>query len=155
MTFNHPYLSVANDNGSGILNAARLDPGDDWSAAGLLKLVIGSSPARGAHLEVVAVQPIEGAAVKVYNSKAADHHTYVVEVVDGRFTPIPINRSDRCETGGPRLRHILERGAGCCERAALAGVGLEAADDDVAVVRIELDQARGAAGLFRRDQRGA
>ena len=78
VTHNHPYLRAANDNGPGILNAVRLDPGGDWSAAGLLRPGDKVQSGKGAHLEVVAVEPVEGAAVKVYNFEVADHHTYAV-----------------------------------------------------------------------------
>lgn len=71
-----------------------------------------------------------------------------------RCAPRP-RRSSRIQTDGPPRRHILERLAGSCELGAFAAVGLEAADDDVAVVPVEFDQARGAAGLLGRDQLGA
>ena len=106
VTHNHPYLRAANDNsvgaadsrsalegreaigahGPGILNAVRLDPGGDWSAAGLLQPGDKVQSGKGAHLEVVAVEPVEGVAVKVYNLEVADHHTYAVgELVNGPF----------------------------------------------------------------------
>ena len=72
VTQNHPYLRAANDSlvgvtdsrsalegreaigahGPGILNAVRLDPGGDWSAAGLLKPGDKVQSGKGAHLEV-------------------------------------------------------------------------------------------------------
>ena len=78
VTQNHPYLRAANDNGPGILNAVRLDPGGDWSAAGLLRPGDRVQSGKGAHLEVISVEPVEGAAAKVYNFEVADHHTYAV-----------------------------------------------------------------------------
>ncbi len=115
VTQSHPYLRAANDalvgagdsrfppegraaigaHGTGILGAVRLDPGGDWSAAGLLKpgdrVQSGRAPVarapigegvdrqrqqNAAHLEVVSVEPVEVPAAKVYNLEVADHHTY-------------------------------------------------------------------------------
>ena len=97
VTHNHPYLRAANDNGPGILNAVRLDPGGDWSAAGLLRPGDRVQSGRGAHLEVIAVEPVAGLAAKVYNFEVADHHTYAIGELQAwahnagpkRMTPIP------------------------------------------------------------------
>lgn len=78
VTHNHPYLRAANDNSPGILNAVKLDPGGDWSAAGLLKPGDRVQSAIGAHVEVVSVEPVEGLTPQVYNLEVADHHTYAV-----------------------------------------------------------------------------
>ena len=97
VTQNHPYLRAANDNGPGILNAVRLDPGGDWSAAGMLRPGDRVQSGKGAYLEVVAVEPVEGLAAKVYNFEVADHHTYAVgdleawahNASDGRPSAVP------------------------------------------------------------------
>ena len=62
--------------------------------------------------------------------------------------------ADLCREGNPTMRcfNILEHFACCRELGTLAGEGLEAAHDDVAVNRIELDQACHAAGFLGSNQ---
>ncbi len=101
VTANHPYLRAANDNDGDFLNLVALDPGGDWTAAGLFEVGDKVQAGISETLEVVKVEKVDlsqlseisvgshrpngrdsgvvnGGKLRVYNFEIADNHTYAV-----------------------------------------------------------------------------